>query len=48
LEKYGLPFILLLDLEGKLVGALCVRGVTGRTRRVTFIIDGKGVVVKVG
>ena len=45
-EKYSLPFILLSDLESKLIDAFCVRGFAGRARRVTFIIDEKGVVIK--
>jgi len=45
-EKYNLPFTLLADPEGKVIEMYCVKGPYGRARRVTFLIDDKGVVIK--
>jgi len=45
-EKYGLPFTLLSDPEGRVIKQYCVQGPFGLARRVTFIIDDRGIVRK--
>jgi len=45
-EKYSLPFTLLSDPEGRVIKLYCVQGPFGLARRVTFLIDDKGVVRK--
>ena len=45
-EKYGLPFQLLVDTDGSLSQAYDVDG-GGYAQRVTYIIDGEGVITKV-
>ncbi len=40
-EKYGLPFQLLVDTDGTLTKAYDVEG-SGYSKRVTYVIDGKG------
>lgn len=40
-EKYGLPFQLLVDKDGKITNAYDVEG-GGYSKRVTYIIDGDG------
>lgn len=40
-EKYGLPFPLLVDTDGALTKAFDVDG-GGRSKRVTYLIDGSG------
>ncbi|MEM8672819.1 MAG: peroxiredoxin [Cyanobacteria bacterium P01_G01_bin.67] len=45
-EKYGLPFQLLVDSDGSITKAYDVDG-GGYAKRVTYIIDGKGEIVKV-
>ena len=45
-EKYGLPFSLLADPEGAITKAFDVEG-GGYSKRVTFIINGEGVIDKV-
>ncbi|MDJ0706145.1 MAG: peroxiredoxin [Leptolyngbyaceae cyanobacterium MO_188.B28] len=45
-EKYGLPFSLLADTDGALTKAYDVEG-GGYSKRVTFIINGEGVIDKV-
>lgn len=42
-EKYGLPFQLLADVDGSITGAYDVDG-GGYSRRVTYIIDGTGMI----
>ncbi|MGL5082678.1 MAG: peroxiredoxin [Microcoleaceae cyanobacterium] len=42
-EKYGLPFQLLADTEGVITKAYDVEG-GGYPKRVTYIIDGEGVI----
>lgn len=47
-EKYGLPFSLLADPEGRIIEAYGVRmPLLGFAKRVTFLIDRQGVVRKV-
>lgn len=45
-EKYGLPFSLLADPDGTITKAYGVEG-GGYSKRVTFIINGEGVIDKV-
>lgn len=45
-EKYGLPFQLLADTDGSICKAYDVDG-GGYAKRVTYIIDGEGVITKV-
>ncbi|MCG8365396.1 MAG: peroxiredoxin [Pseudanabaenales cyanobacterium] len=45
-EKYGLPFSLLADPDGAITKAYDVEG-GGYSKRVTFIINGAGVIDKV-
>ena len=45
-EKYGLPFSLLADSDGAITKAYDVEG-GGYSKRVTFIINGEGVIDKV-
>jgi peroxiredoxin Q/BCP len=45
-QKYGLPFTLLSDPEGVVIKQYCVQGPFGLARRVTFLIDDKGIVRK--
>ncbi len=45
-EKYSLPFTLLVDSDGALTKAFDVDG-GGYSKRVTFIIDGAGVISQV-
>lgn len=45
-EKYGLPFQLLADVDGSLTTAFDVDG-GGYSKRVTFIINGEGVITHV-
>ncbi len=45
-DKYDLPFILLADPEGRVIETYCVKGPRGFARRVTFLIDDRGVVIK--
>lgn len=45
-EKYGLPFPLLADTDGALMKAYDVDG-GGYAKRVTYVIDGGGKIVKV-
>ena len=42
-EKYGLPFPLLVDTDGAITKAYDVEG-GGYSKRVTYIIDGNGVI----
>ncbi|MEM1633446.1 MAG: peroxiredoxin [Sulfolobales archaeon] len=46
-EKYNLPFRLLADPDSKIIKLFCVGGVAGMARRVTFLIDDKGVIRKI-
>ncbi len=45
-EKYGLPFQLLADTDGSICKAYDVDG-GGYAKRVTYIINGEGVITKV-
>ncbi|MDJ0636759.1 MAG: peroxiredoxin [Xenococcaceae cyanobacterium MO_188.B29] len=45
-EKYGLPFTLLVDSDGKITKAYDVEG-GGYAKRVTYIIDGEGKITQV-
>jgi peroxiredoxin Q/BCP len=45
-EKYGLPFTLLVDSDGAITKAYDVDG-GGYAKRVTYIIDGTGTIVRV-
>ncbi|MEM8719061.1 MAG: peroxiredoxin [Cyanobacteria bacterium P01_G01_bin.39] len=45
-EKYGLPFKLLVDSDGSITKAYDVDG-GGYAKRVTYVIDGDGKIVKV-
>ena len=45
-EKFSLPFPLLIDTDGSLTKAFDVEG-GGYAKRVTFVIDGSGKIVKV-
>jgi peroxiredoxin Q/BCP len=45
-EKYGLPFKLLVDSDGAITKAYDVEG-GGYSKRVTYIIDGKGKITHV-
>ena len=45
-EKFGLPFSLLVDTDGALTKAFDVEG-GGYSKRVTFIINGEGVIDQV-
>lgn len=45
-EKYGLPFQLLADVDGTLTQAYDVDG-GGYAKRVTYLINGEGVIQKV-
>ena len=45
-EKYGLPFQLLVDSDGTITKAYDVDG-GGYAKRVTYIIDGEGKIVRV-
>jgi thioredoxin-dependent peroxiredoxin len=45
-EKYGLPFVLLADPDGTITNAYDVNG-GGYSKRVTYIINGDGVIGKV-
>ncbi len=45
-EKYGLPFTLLVDSDGKITKAYDVDG-GGYAKRVTYIIDGEGQITHV-
>jgi peroxiredoxin Q/BCP len=45
-EKYGLPFKLLVDSDGKITKAYDVEG-GGYAKRVTYIIDGEGKITHV-
>ena len=45
-EKYGLPFPLLVDTDGAITKAYDVEG-GGYSKRVTYIIDGNGVITHV-
>ena len=45
-EKYGLPFQLLADTDGSITKAYDVDG-GGYAQRVTYMIDGEGVISKV-
>ncbi len=46
-SMYGLPFKLLADPEGKVIQMYCVRGFGNRARRVSFLIDENGVIIKI-
>ncbi len=48
-EKYGLPFQLLADVDGKITKAYDVENVEkgGYAKRVTFVIDGTGKIIQV-
>ncbi|MDT7896048.1 MAG: peroxiredoxin [Desulfurococcales archaeon] len=43
-QRYNLPFTLLADPEGKVIKLYCVQGPFGLAKRVTFLIDDRGVV----
>ncbi len=45
-QKYSLPFTLLADPKGRVIKQYCVQGPFGLARRVTFLIDDRGVVRK--
>ncbi len=45
-EKFDLPFPLIVDTDGTISQAYEVEG-SGYSKRVTFVIDGKGVIKKV-
>lgn len=45
-EKYGLPFQLLVDTNGAITKAYDVEG-SGYSKRVTYVIDGEGVISRV-
>lgn len=45
-EKFSLPFPLLADVDGLLTNAYDVSG-GGYSKRVTYVIDGKGTIAKV-
>lgn len=45
-EKYGLPFTLLVDTDGKITNAYDVSG-GAYAKRVTYIIDGEGKIIYV-
>jgi peroxiredoxin Q/BCP len=45
-EKYGLPFQLVADADGTVTRAYDVEG-GGYSKRVTYIIDGEGKIIKV-
>jgi thioredoxin-dependent peroxiredoxin len=45
-EKYGLPFQLVVDTDGAITKAYDVDG-GGYSKRVTYIIDGTGTIVRV-
>ncbi len=45
-EKFSLPFPLVVDTDGTISQAYEVDG-GGKSKRVTFVIDGKGVIKKV-
>ncbi|NJM96081.1 MAG: peroxiredoxin [Phormidesmis sp. RL_2_1] len=45
-DKFNLPFPLIVDTDGTIARAYEVEG-GGYAKRVTFVIDGKGVVTKV-
>ncbi|WP_013320445.1 peroxiredoxin [Gloeothece verrucosa] len=45
-EKYGLPFKLLVDTDGKITNAYDVSG-GGYAKRVTYIIDAQGTIIAV-
>jgi thioredoxin-dependent peroxiredoxin len=45
-EKFDLPFPLVVDTDGTISQAYEVEG-SGYSKRVTFVIDGKGVITKV-
>ena len=45
-EKFDLPFPLVVDTDGTISQAYEVEG-SGYSKRVTFVIDGKGVIKKV-
>ncbi len=46
-DKYALPFPLVADSTKKVVGAYGVLGPGGKARRVTFLLDPKGVITQV-
>lgn len=43
-EKYDLEFPLLADPKGRIMRDFDARGVLGRAQRVTYLVDGRGVV----
>jgi peroxiredoxin Q/BCP len=43
-ERYSLPFTLLSDPEGRVIKLYCVQGPFGIARRITFLIDDRGIV----
>lgn len=44
-HKHDLPFALLPDKDGRIAAAYGARGVLGRTARVSYLIDGQGIIV---
>ncbi len=46
-EKQSLPFPMLCDVDGETIRAYGARGAFGLAKRVSFLVDGEGTILKV-